>query len=127
MHKASLFRSQVAVRGFAFSCVVAMAGCTATGALTTPAQSSIQKACTDSELAVSLASFAVKTPAQLADVQKAETIIDALCSPSALAADSTPTALSNNVLAIESAISTLNSVSGAANVAGAANPVTPVQ
>jgi hypothetical protein len=124
MHKSHTFRSQAVVRTFAFACFAgAVAGCTATGQVTAPAQSTIEKACTDSQMALSLASFVVKTSVQQTAVKEATTVIDGFCTPSALAAEATPAALAANVQALETVIANLNTMSGAASPVSASGVV----
>lgn len=110
MHKTHIFRSQTVVRSFAFACAVSLAGCATDGAVKPSAQSQIATACSDAEMGVALASFAVKTPAQAEKLDIANTAVTALCNPTAQAAYGTPGAASSAIASIGAIITKLNAV-----------------
>lgn len=115
MQKNPLFRQQTVVRAFAFGCAVALAGCAADGSVKPSTQSQLVKACDNASTAVTLAGFFADkmTPAEYKIYSAAEKSVPEFCSPSALAADLTPAAVSTNIQALGDIVQQMNAVSAA--------------
>jgi hypothetical protein len=109
------FRTKMVVRAFAFGCTASLAACAADGSIKAPAQSQLVQACDDASIALTMAGFyADKINAKENEVfEAAKVAYPKFCSPSALAADLTPAALSANIQALGDTVAQLNAIDGA--------------
>lgn len=97
MQKKDLFRQQKVVRAFAFAfgASAILAGCSTLGTTSAPTQSQIETACADTNGVLMIAeAFSDKlTLQQNAILDSVGDIVADQCSPSAIAADTTPQAV----------------------------------
>jgi hypothetical protein len=121
MQDSTKFRIQETVRNFAFAGILASAlgACASNGALTPSAQQTLVNTCDKASSAITLASFfePQMTPVELTAFKAAQDAEASFCSPSALAADLTPAAVSANIASLGTVI---------VNMQGVANAHTPV-